>query len=181
MEEEKKLAGEEISFDDVPDFGELPAEEKTNGQQIVVEAPAQGQNQLPQEQPKDGKKHKTKGKASTIVSGIFISLSLICITLAYLFDINAIINDMTADKSGEEAAAAVIGAIFVMILVILLIFILVGVPFILSIPSLALSAKNIKKAATKTLRIMGIVFTSVSALIMLLAVVRVILLFIGVR
>ena len=178
MEEEKKLAGEEVSFDDVPDFGEMPVEEKEEQPEA---APATVQNQTPQAQPQPGKKKKTKGKASTILSGIFISISAICIALAYTFNITAIINDMTADKSGEEAAAAAIGTIFVMILVILLILILVGVPFILSIPSLALSAKNIKKAETKTLRIMGIVFTSISALIMVLAVIRVILLFIGVR
>ena len=101
MEEEKKLAGEEISFDDVPDFGEMPVEEKEEQPEA---APAPVQNQAPQAQPQPGKKKKTKGKASTIVSGIFISLSLICITLAYLFDINAIIKDMTADKSGDERA-----------------------------------------------------------------------------
>ena len=172
MEEEKKLVGEEVSFDDVPDFGNLPVEEDEEQQPV---APAQ--TQAPQEQPKDGKKKKIKGKASTILSGVFVSIGLTGIGLAYLINLNNFIAEMMDGKSGADAAAAVFGLIIVIALIVMVILGLVGLPFILSIPSLVCSAKNIKKAETKPLRIIGIVFTVLSVLIMVLAVLRLVLLF----
>lgn len=127
------------------------------------------------EENQNGKK-KIKGLPSTIVSGIFILISLICLGIAYSINLGNIIKDMTAGKSGGEAAGAAIGAIFVVLIVILLILALLVLPAVLSIPSLILSIKNIKREI-KALKILGIVFTVLSALIMIGVVLRIILLF----
>jgi hypothetical protein len=127
------------------------------------------------EEQQPGKK-KIKGLPSTIVSGVFIVISLICLALAYALNIGNIIKDMTEGKTGGDAVGAVFGAIIVIALVVLIILALLVLPASLSIPTLILSIKNIKRDV-KPIKIIGIVFTAVSALIMVGVVLRVIFLF----
>ncbi len=121
-------------------------------------------------------KKKIKGLPSTIVSGIFVLISIICLALAYALNIGNIIKDMTEGKTGGDAVGAVFGAIVVIVLVVLIILALLVLPASLSIPTLILSIKNIKREA-KPIKIIGIVFTVISPLIMIAVLLRIIFLF----
>ena len=121
------------------------------------------------------KKNKIKGLPTTIVSGIFLTICLICLAIAYSVNLNQTIQNMVS--TSEDKGAAAVAAVFVVLIIILLIFGLLVLPVVLGIPSLVMSIANIKKAEIKAIKILGIVFTSLSALTLIGVVLRLVLLF----
>lgn len=150
---------------------ELEQEQEQEQQvEVIDEAPVE----------EKGKKKKIKGLPSTIVSGVFILISLICLAVAFSINLAAIADDFTknVDNAGE-AIGAVFALIVVFAMMILIILASLILPAGFGITSLILSIKNVKKAEKKPLRILGIVFTALSALILLAVIGRLLMLFIG--
>ena len=149
--------------------------EELEQEQIVEEQPAEEVSA-----PEKGKKKKIKGLPSTIVSGVFILISLICLGISFAFNLSTIADDITknVDNAGEAIGAA-FAMIVVLAMVILIILACLVLPTGFGITSLILSSKNIKKAEKKPLRILGIVFTILSALILAGVVGRLLMLIIA--
>ncbi len=121
-------------------------------------------------------KKKIKGLPSTIVSGVFLLVSIICLIIGYLINLTDAINELFAQvDSVGSAIGAIFVSIFVVLFVSLTIILLIAVPLGFSIPVFILSIKN-SKSEIKPIKVLAIIFLILSIIIFLVAIGRIVLL-----
>ena len=122
-------------------------------------------------------KKKVERLPSTIVIGILLGLALLLLSIAYLINVQEVIREQNANQ--DSTLGEGIGVALIVVMLIIAIFVTSISSFLIAGISLPFSIRN-RKATITPIRVLSFVYDGVSGVIILFAILRIVLLYLGV-
>ena len=122
-------------------------------------------------------KKKVERLPSTIVIGILLGVALLLLSIAYLINVQEVIREQNANQ--DSTLGEGIGVALIVVVLIIAIFVTSISSFLIAGISLPFSIKN-RKATITPIRVLSFVYDGVSGVIILFAILRIVLLYLGV-
>ena len=122
-------------------------------------------------------KEKVQRLPSTIVIGILLGVALLLLSLAYLINVQEVIIEQNANQ--DSTLGEGIGVALIVVMLIIAIFMTSISSFLIAGISLPFSIRN-RKATITPIRVLSFVYDGVSGVIILFAILRIVLLYLGV-
>lgn len=122
-------------------------------------------------------KKKVERLPSTIVIGILLGLALLLLSIAYLINVQEVIREQNANQ--DSTLGEGIGVALIVVMLIIAIFVTSISSFLIAGISLPFSIRN-RKATITPIRVFSFVYDGVSGVIILFAILRIVLLYLGV-
>ena len=122
-------------------------------------------------------KKKVERLPSTIVIGILLGVALLLLSLAYLINVQEVIIEQNANQ--DSTLGEGIGVALIVVMLIIAIFMTSISSFLIAGISLPFSIRN-RKATITPIRVLSFVYDGVSGVIILFAILRIVLLYLGV-
>ena len=122
-------------------------------------------------------KKKVERLPSTIVIGILLGVALLLLSIAYLINVQEVIREQNANQ--DSTLGEGIGVALIVVMLIIVVFVTSISSFLIAGISLPFSIKN-RKATITPIRVLSFVYDGVSGVIILFAILRIVLLYLGV-
>ena len=122
-------------------------------------------------------KKKVERLPSTIVIGILLGLALLLLSIAYLINVQEVIREQNANQ--DSTLGEGIGVALIVVMLVIAIFVTSISSFLIAGISLPFSIRN-RKATITPIRVLSFVYDGVSGVIILFAILRIVLLYLGV-
>ena len=122
-------------------------------------------------------KKKVERLPSTIVIGILLGVALLLLSTAYLINVQEVIREQNANQ--DSTLGEGIGVALIVVMLIIVVFVTSIASFLIAGISLPFSIRN-RKATITPIRVLSFVYDGVSGVIILFAILRIVLLYLGV-
>ena len=122
-------------------------------------------------------KKKVERLPSTIVIGILLGVALLLLSTAYLINVQEVIREQNANQ--DSTLGEGIGVALIVVMLVIAIFVTSISSFLIAGISLPFSIRN-RKATITPIRVLSFVYDGVSGVIILFAILRIVLLYLGV-
>ena len=122
-------------------------------------------------------KKKVERLPSTIVIGILLGVALLLLSIAYLINVQEVIREQNANQ--DSTLGEGIGVALIVVMLIIVVFVTSISSFLIAGISLPFSIRN-RKATITPIRVLSFVYDGVSGVIILFAILRIVLLYLGV-
>ena len=122
-------------------------------------------------------KKKVERLPSTIVIGILLGVALLLLSIAYLINVQEVIREQNANQ--DSTLGEGIGVALIVVMLVIVVFVTSISSFLIAGISLPFSIKN-RKATITPIRVLSFVYDGVGGVIILFAILRIVLLYLGV-